>query len=118
MAKSIIIKLDGEPVLLVLPAGSKVDFRKVKQITGAKEVELAREEEMEDIFPDCKTGAMPPFGNLYHMSVFADKDLIEDEDIAFNGGDHRELVKMHFRDFNRLVHPKIYDLHRHPKIYI
>ena len=118
MAKSIVMKLDGDPVMIVLPADFKVDFRKIKQITGAKSVELAREEEMDELFPDCRTGAMPPFGNLYHMQVLADRELTEDEDIAFNAGNHRELVKMHFRDFNKLVHPKLFDLHRHYRIFI
>ncbi len=118
MAKSVVMKLDGDPVLVVLPAHYKVDFRRIKQITGAKDVELAREEEMEDFFPDCNTGAMPPFGNLYHMNVYADKDLTEDDDIAFNAGSHRELLKMHFRDYTRLVHPKIYDIHRHSRVFI
>ena len=118
MAKSIVMKLDGDPVLIVLPASFKVDFKRIKQITGAKDVELAREEEINGIFPDCTTGAMPPFGNLYHMPVYADRELIEDEDIAFNAGTHRELLKMHFKDFNKLVHPKFYDLHRHHRIFI
>ncbi len=118
MAKSIVMKLDGEPVMIVLPSGFKVDFRKIKQITGAKNVELAREEEIDDIFPDCATGAMPPFGNLYHIPVLADRELTEDDEIAFNAGTHRELMKMHFRDFNKLVHPKFYDLHRHNRIFI
>ena len=52
------------------------------------------------------------------MNVYADKDLTEDDDIAFNAGSHRELFKMHFRDYTRLVHPKIYDIHRHSRVFI
>ena len=118
MAKSIVMKLDNGPVMIVLPSDFKVDFRKIKQITGAKNVELAREDEMDEMFPDCRTGAMPPFGNLYQMQVFADKELKDDEDIAFNAGNHRELMQMHLRDFNKLVHPKYFDLHRHYRVYI
>ena len=113
LAKSVMIKLDGETVLAVLPASFKVDFKRIKQISGAKKIKLAMEEDMEEIFPDCTIGAMPPFGNLYQIPVYADSTLESDEDIAFNAGSHMELIRMHFKDFTKLVHPIIHDIHRH-----
>ena len=113
LAKTVMIKLDGETALAVLPAYLKVDFKRIKQISGAKKIRLAMEEDMEEIFPDCTVGAMPPFGNLYQIPVYADSTLESDEDIAFNAGSHMELIRMHFKDFNELVHPKIHDIHRH-----
>jgi len=49
---------------------------------------------------------MPPFGNLYGMEVFVDESLSQDEEIAFNAGSHTELIKLAYRDFERLVKPK------------
>ena len=68
-------------------------------------MELATEQEFRDRFPDCETGSMPPFGNLYGMDVFADESLADDKEISFNAGTHRELVRMRFDDFERLVKP-------------
>ena len=113
LAKSVMIELDGEAALAVLPAYLKIDFKRMKQISGAKKIKLALEEDMEDVFPDCTIGAMPPFGNLYQIPVYADSTLEDDKDIAFNAGSHMELIKMHFRDFNKLVHPEIHNIHRH-----
>jgi Ala-tRNA(Pro) deacylase len=53
---------------------------------------------------------MPPFGNLYGMDVFADQSLAEDQEIAFNAGSHRELVRMRFADFRDLVKPALIPL--------
>lgn len=50
---------------------------------------------------------MPPFGNLYDMPVIADTRLAEDETIAFNAGTHTEACGMTWKDFERLVQPKI-----------
>jgi Ala-tRNA(Pro) deacylase len=50
---------------------------------------------------------MPPFGNLYDIPVYVDKELTWDQEIAFNAGTHRELIKMRFEDFLRLVKPDI-----------
>ena len=71
------------------------------------EVELATEPEFEDMFPDCELGAMPPFGNFYDMDTLVAEVLTEDEEIAFNAGTHKELVKMNYKDFEELVKPKI-----------
>jgi Ala-tRNA(Pro) deacylase len=49
---------------------------------------------------------MPPFGNLYGMDVYVDPRLAQDLEIAFNAGSHTELVKMTYKDFERLVQPK------------
>ena len=53
---------------------------------------------------------MPPFGNLYGMEVFAEEDLSQDEEIAFNAGSHTELIKPKYNDFARLVQPKVLKL--------
>jgi Ala-tRNA(Pro) deacylase len=79
----------------------------LKEVTGATEIELAREDEFMDLFPDFEVGAMPPFGNLYGLDVYVAESLAEDEVIAFNAGTHTDLIKMAFGTFARLVKPKI-----------
>lgn len=107
LAKSIIVKLDGKMVMVVLPASQRINFNRLKQVTKAKSVELASEREFEELFPDCQLGAMPPFGNLYDMEVFVDESLAGDEKIAFNACNHHELMRLAFKDFQELVEPKI-----------
>ncbi len=107
MAKTVIIKINGKMAMAVLPATFHVDFHLLKEITGNEDVVLAHESEFKDLFEDCETGAMPPFGNLYSMDVFVAQSLTEDEDIAFNAGSHSELIKMKYTDFAKLVKPKI-----------
>jgi Ala-tRNA(Pro) deacylase len=107
VAKTVIMKIDGELAMAVLPASVNVDPSQLRTAAGAKSAELASEEEFQDRFPDCETGAMPPFGNLYGMPVFADESLTRDKEIAFNAGSHRELVRLSWEDFERLVKPKV-----------
>jgi Ala-tRNA(Pro) deacylase len=107
LAKTVMVKVDGKIAMAVLPASFQVDFDKMKEATGAKTVELATELEFKDLFPECEVGAMPPFGNLYDMDVFAAAKLAEDEEIAFNAGSHTELIKLAYADFERLVKPKV-----------
>lgn len=107
LAKTVIVKLDGKMAMVVLPASHRVAFDLLRDASGAGKVELAKEDEFKDMFPGCDIGAMPPFGNLYGMDVFASETLVEDEEIAFNAGTHTELIKMSYKDFEKLVRPKV-----------
>jgi len=107
LAKTVIVKLDGKFAMAVLPASRHVSLTRLKEAIHARDAELASEDEFEKLFPDCELGAMPPFGNLYDMPVYAEKQLTEDEEIAFNAGSHTELVQLAFSDFDKLVHPKV-----------
>src|SRR2546430_971654 len=107
LAKTVIVKLDGSLAMALVPAASQVDLSRLKATANVKSAALASEQEFGDKFPDCETGAMPPFGNLYNLPVFADESLTRDKEIAFNAGSHRELVQMTWDDFQRLTKPHI-----------
>jgi Ala-tRNA(Pro) deacylase len=107
LAKTVIVKKDGQMTMAVLPASHKIDWDLLKEATGADKIELAEEKEFEGMFPDCEIGAMPPFGNLYGMEVYVEESLTKDREIAFNSGSHIELVKLSYEDFSRLVKPKV-----------
>lgn len=106
LAKTVMVKVDGTLAMAVLPASRQIDFEALNKVAGTA-VELASEDEFKERFPQCEVGAMPPFGNLYDMQVFADTSLTEDEEIAFNAGTHTELVQLAFADFRSLVAPQI-----------
>ena len=103
--KVVIAKVDGDLVMLAVPAPHEVDLDAVAWIMGADQVELAHETDFVEIFEDCEVGAMPPFGNLYDVPVLVDETLAEDDHIVFNAGTHRRAVRMSFADFHRLVRP-------------
>ena len=107
MAKTVIVKSDGVMLMVVMPANLKVNLEQFKEILRADEVELACEEEFKYKFPDCELGAMPPFGNLYEMDVYISDELAKDKEIAFNAGSHTELIRMGYKDFKKLVNPKV-----------
>jgi Ala-tRNA(Pro) deacylase len=107
MAKTVMIKIDGDLAMAVLPANRKVVLQDLRDITGTNDVTFASETDFKARFPDCEPGAMPPFGNLYDMEVYVAPGLVEDDQIAFNAGTHTELIKLAYRDFERLVKPRV-----------
>jgi Ala-tRNA(Pro) deacylase len=105
MAKTVMVRLDGRLVEVILPATQRLDLERFRKATGARKAELAKEDDFDRFFPDCEVGAMPACGNLYGMEVYVSQQLSEDRQIAFNAGNHSELICMKCADFKRLVHP-------------
>lgn len=107
LAKTVVVLADGVFAMAVLSADSVVDLPELRHAMGVRDLRLATEQEMRDLFPDCELGAMPPFGNLYGLPVYAESSLVRQRDIAFNAGTHRDVVRVRFDDFQRAVNPVI-----------
>jgi len=109
LAKTVMLKKDGELCMAVLPASRQVNLGLFAKVTNSQDVILASERDFKDRFPDCEIGAMPPFGNLYGFKVYVDRSLTRDKEIAFNAGSHLELVKLAYMDYEKLVQPTVVD---------
>ncbi len=107
LAKTVMVKLDGQMAMAVVPASHRVDLDRLREAAGASEVALSSEAEFRGLFPNCDLGAMPPFGNLWNMPVYVSSALAEDVEIAFSAGSHAEVVRLAYEDYNELVEPTV-----------
>ena len=107
LAKVVIVKLDGQMAMTVLPANRKIVLSDLREVTGSDQVSFVAESEFQNRFPDCEPGAMPPFGHLYGMEVYLAEVLTGNDEIAFNAGSHEEVIKLAFADFERLAQPRV-----------
>ena len=106
--KSVMLKADNEAlVMAVLSATETVNLDILREEIGCDVLRLATEDEFSDSFPTCKPGAIPPFGNLFGITVYCDADLSESREIEFNAGTYDETIRMTFADYRLLVHPMI-----------
>ncbi len=110
VAKVVMVRSGQEFLMIVLPAPYRVDLKRAAAVLGKPDLALATEEEFAGLFPQCEPGAMPPFGNLYHLPVYVDERLAKDETIVFNAGNHTQTVRMAYADFARMVQPKVVSL--------
>lgn len=107
VVKTVVYYGDNGHGMLLLPADYVVDFNEVRKLLGLTFVRLADEAALHELFADCETGAMPPFGNLFGMPVVMDERLADAEFIAFTAGTHRDVIRMGTPDFRRLVNPLV-----------
>ena len=107
VAKTVVYLSEQGYGMAVLPADTVVDLEQLRLDLGMSRLRLATEGELAELFPSCELGAMPPFGNLFGLPVYADSRLAGEELILFNAGTHRDVIHMKFRDFERLVNPAV-----------
>ena len=105
IAKPVMVMIDEKLAMVVVPADRRVSLHRVKEVAGADHVRIATEAEFQSRFPGCEIGAMPPLGNLYGLDVLVDESLTEDPEIAFNAGNHTELIVLPYDEFVRLISP-------------
>jgi Ala-tRNA(Pro) deacylase len=53
---------------------------------------------------------MPPFGYLYDLPTYVDKDLAAEDYIVFEAGTHTAAIKMSYLEYDRIVKPRVEDL--------
>jgi len=112
LAKTVMVKIDGTISMVVLPSSHHIGLEALRHELKARKVQLATEGEFKDLFPECELGAMPPFGNLWDVPVYVASLLREDREIVFNAGTHRQLIRLAYADFERLVKPKVLEFAR------
>jgi Ala-tRNA(Pro) deacylase len=114
VAKVVLVRAPGEgPVMVVVPASCRIDLAAVARTLGKPSVALVPESEMSSLFPDCETGAEPPFGSLYGIPVWVDACFPEAGDLAFQAGNHHEVVRLKYADWARLARPTVAEFCRH-----
>jgi Ala-tRNA(Pro) deacylase len=107
VAKVVIFLGDRGYGMAVLCADCMVDIVDLRATLRLQRLRLATEAELGELFPDCELGAMPPFGNLFGLPVYADARMAGEEIIAFHAGTHRDVVRMRFQDYLNLAKPEI-----------
>jgi prolyl-tRNA editing enzyme YbaK/EbsC (Cys-tRNA(Pro) deacylase) len=117
-AKAIIAKVEHKNkeekyVMFVIPADLRLDSKKIKTNLDCRSIRFATEEELSTITNGVQRGAVPPFGTLFGIEVYADTRLCELEKIVFNAGDRRFSIAMKTADFLLLVQPHAMDIVSH-----
>ncbi len=107
VAKAVVVMADDRPAILILPAHYRVHLGHLREVLGARDARLAREDEFAGRFRDCEPGAVPPFGNLYGVPVYVHRALADQPEIVVQPGSHTETFRLRYADFNRLVRPTI-----------
>jgi len=107
-AKALVLFGDGHPLMVVLSAENKIDFKKVKQSKRIKDLRMATPEQVREI-TGTEVGAVSPLGNLFDLPLYVDKKLMQEEEIVFGTGLYTKSILMKSTDYCKIASPTIGD---------
>lgn len=107
VVKTLVVKIDKGHALVVLPASHQVDFKALKKATGAKKVDIDRENMMTKLFK-VKPGAISPFhGPLHKLPVYIDKAVLKAQKSVVQAGSFEHSLHMKTKDLLKVVEGKL-----------
>ena len=100
----------GAVVQLVVPGDARFAPRLARRALGAKRISFIEEEEVRALTGGVEPGGVPPFGTLWNIPVYCDRNLLLRRRIIFNAGDRRVSLALAPQEYVAVVRPHICDL--------
>ena len=102
IAKGVLTKDDAGYVLAVIPGDQWLNRRRLCEELG-RDLQLATEREIGQLFGDCDLGAIPPVGSAYGIDMMLDEGLVNLDKVYFEAGDHEHLIAVDCEHFKELM---------------
>ena len=113
VGKTLVLKINGNYVILLLTANKNLDKAKFKEIVNewrkkskkkpVKKIVFATETWMKKNLKGTKVGAIFPFGNLWGLPTFIDKSIFKNKKIIISGGDYNFSIEINPKIFKKLI---------------
>lgn len=113
IAKAVILKDEQGFLMAVIPGNSWIKLHSLQRDLN-RALELAPEAEVDNLFKDCRPGAIPPLGPAYNLETVLDEVLIPLAMVYFEAGDHRHLLRVSGEDFQKLLSGARWGYFSHP----
>ncbi|HVK56438.1 MAG TPA: YbaK/EbsC family protein, partial [Burkholderiales bacterium] len=102
LAKAVVLEDDKGWLMAVLPASYHIQLNTLSERLE-RDLKLAVEPRLKQLFKDCEPGAIPPVGQAYGMDTIVDESLTEQPDLYFESGDHEELIHVQGDAFMKIM---------------
>jgi Ala-tRNA(Pro) deacylase len=102
LAKPVLLEDERGYVMVIVPASHRIELERLNAQLE-RQLSLAREREITELFHDCEPGAMPALGSPYRVPTVYDDALAAAPEVWFEGGDHEDVVHLRGGDFLRLL---------------
>jgi Ala-tRNA(Pro) deacylase len=102
LAKAVLLEDENNYLIAVLPASRHLKLNKLRHELG-RDVRMATEGEVAELFKDCDPGAIPALGPAFGLEMIWDDSLMAQPDLYFEAGDHERLVHIKTGDYVKLA---------------
>ncbi|HHM06195.1 MAG TPA: HDOD domain-containing protein [Gammaproteobacteria bacterium] len=102
LVKTVAVKDSLGLVLVVTLGDRQLELDALSKLLHRR-MELAAEEEIKRVFPDCEPRCVPPFGEAYGVRTIVDEDVLAAESLHLTAGDNVHLIQLDDQDFFSLL---------------
>lgn len=96
----------GKFILVLNPGDKKIDTKKIAKMERVNRIFLATPEKVEKI-AGVPIGCVAPLGLKTKMKTYISEELIENEFLYFNPGDHTKTIKIKASDLMQVLEDQI-----------
>ena len=100
LARVELFRVDGDPVMVVVPGDREVDVSKLSEVTGGVEVNPVPKEEMSSL-TGYHSSAVPPVGLKTEMQTYIDYYTLKEDVVYTGGGEPSKILKIRSYDLVR-----------------
>ncbi|MFA4817476.1 MAG: YbaK/EbsC family protein [Parcubacteria group bacterium] len=114
VAKALVMKVDGDYILAMLPANRNLDKQKLLKTINAgrkkigaknyKKIDFAKEAWMKKNLPG-KVGATPPFAKIIKIDIFIDSLLAKNKKIYLGSGEYTNSIRVNTNQYLKIENP-------------
>ncbi len=98
---------EGKIILVLVRADKRADLDRVAKLEGAKKVSLASPEEVLK-HSGCEIGSVPPFGHPKPLKTYLDREILKEDEVNFNIGEHTKSIRMRAGDLLKVMEPVLF----------
>lgn len=102
IAKGVLVKDNAGYMLAVLPASHNLSRTFLRE-RSHRPLDIAPEDDLKAVFPDCDPGAVPALGSAFELKTIVDRSLMSQSEIYFEAGDHEDLIGVDHDQFKSLM---------------
>jgi Ala-tRNA(Pro) deacylase len=102
IGKTLVLKADGGLIMVLAPGNKNLDLGKIKKLAKAKKLDFVSETILKNKFKGIKLGAIPPFGEMWKLPMFMEKNLLKEKNIFVSAGVYESSFKVSPKVFGKL----------------
>ena len=102
IVKSILVKIDKDFCLFLVPGNKQLDLEKKKKEFKTQKVRIANAQEVKNI-TGYSIGGVPPFGHKEKLRTFVEKGFNEKEKLLAAAGSPNAVFKIELEELEKIV---------------
>jgi prolyl-tRNA editing enzyme YbaK/EbsC (Cys-tRNA(Pro) deacylase) len=102
IVKSILVKIDNEFHLFLVPGDKRIDLEEKKKDFGASNCRIAKPDEVKNI-TGYSIGGVPPFGHKQEIKIHIEEGFDENEKILAAAGTPNSVFKTTLEELKKII---------------